>query len=48
MFNVFGDLFDLNNDGHIDPAEQTIEFMMIDDMTDEDDESEDDADDDID
>ena len=47
MFNVFGDLFDLNNDGHIDPAEQTIEFM-IDDMTDEDDESEDDADDDID
>ena len=39
---IFGDVFDLNNDGNLDAFEQGMEFMLLDELTqDESDVSED-------
>ena len=27
---IFGDMFDLNHDGNIDPSEEAMEFMLLD------------------
>ena len=37
---IFGDLFDLNNDGNIDCLEQGFEFMLLNDLMNEEDEDE--------
>ena len=29
---IFGDMFDLNNDGNLDTFEQGLEFMFIDEL----------------
>ena len=29
---IFGDMFDLNNDGNLDVIEQGLEFMFIDEL----------------
>ena len=29
---IFGDMFDLNNDGNLDAFEQGLEFMFIDEL----------------
>ena len=34
---IFGDLFDLNNDGNIDCLEQGLEFMLLEELTSDDD-----------
>ena len=34
---IFGDLFDLNNDGNLDALEQGLEFMFLDELTSDDD-----------
>ena len=28
--DIFGDMFDLNHDGNIDPSEEAMEFMLLD------------------
>ena len=33
---IFGDFFDLNNDGNIDCLEQGLEFMLLDELTSDD------------
>jgi hypothetical protein len=30
---IFGDVFDLNNDGNLDSFEQGLEFMFLDELT---------------
>lgn len=30
--SIFGDMFDLNNDGNFDAFEQTLEFMFLDEL----------------
>ena len=30
---IFGDMFDLNNDGNLDVFEQGLEFMFLDELT---------------
>ena len=35
---IFGDLFDLNGDGNLDCFEQGLEFMLLDELTKEDEE----------
>lgn len=30
---IFGDVFDLNNDGNLDAFEHTMEFMFLDELT---------------
>ena len=30
---IFGDMFDLNNDGNLDAFEQGLEFMFLDELT---------------
>ena len=42
MFGVFDEFFDLNNDGSLDPSEQAIELMVLDDLMNDEDESEED------
>ena len=43
MFNQFDEIFDTNGDGMLNPAEQTLEFLAIDElMNDEDDDPQDD------
>ena len=32
---LFGDLFDLNRDGKLDPVEQGMEFMLLDELMNE-------------
>jgi hypothetical protein len=41
----FGDLFDFNHDGELDPMERAMDFMAFEEMTSEDDDDEDDLDD---
>ncbi len=36
MTGIFGNLFDLNGDGKLDLAEQEMEFLVFDHLTDED------------
>ncbi len=36
MTGIFGNLFDLNGDGKLDLAEQEMEFLLFDHLTDED------------
>ena len=31
--DIFGDMFDLNNDGNLDAFEQSLEFMFLDELT---------------
>lgn len=31
--SIFGDMFDLNNDGNLDPFEQGLEFVFLDELT---------------
>ncbi|MBO5462716.1 MAG: hypothetical protein J6A49_05320 [Clostridia bacterium] len=31
--SIFGDMFDLNNDGNLDVFEQGLEFMFLDELT---------------
>lgn len=33
---IFGDMFDLNNDGNLDALEQGLEFMLLDDLASDD------------
>ena len=35
---IFGDLFDFNGDGNLDCFEQGLEFMLLDELTKEDEE----------
>lgn len=42
---IFGDLFDLNNDGNMDMFESGLEFMVLDELTKEDSDSDDESDD---
>ena len=30
---IFGDMFDLNNDGNLDPFEQGLEFMFLNELS---------------
>lgn len=30
---IFGEIFDLNNDGNLDVFEQSLEFMFLDELT---------------
>ena len=30
---IFGDMFDMNNDGNLDAFEQSLEFMFLDQLT---------------
>lgn len=30
---IFGEIFDLNNDGNLDAFEQGLEFMLLDELT---------------
>ena len=39
MKGLFGNLFDFNRNGKIDPAEQAIEFAVLDEMTQEEEEA---------
>ncbi len=34
MNGIFGDMFDLNNDGNLDAFEQGLEFMFLDELMD--------------
>ena len=36
---IFGGMFDLNGDGKLDPFEQTLEFMAISELMEEDEDS---------
>ena len=40
MKGIFGNLFDLNRNGKIDPAEQAIEFAVLDEMMEEEEQEE--------
>lgn len=33
---IFGDLFDFNGDGNLDALEQGLEFMLLDELTNDD------------
>ncbi len=37
---IFGDMFDLNHDGNIDPSEEAMEFMLLDHLMKEEDHEE--------
>ena len=37
MFGIFGNLFDLNRDGKLDPTEQAMEFAVLQQIIDEED-----------
>ena len=37
MFDIFGDLFDFNRDGKLDPTEQAMEFAVLQQIIDEED-----------
>ena len=41
---IFGGLFDLDGDGKLDPFEQTLEFMAISELMEEDEDSDSDDD----
>ncbi|MBQ0098165.1 MAG: hypothetical protein KBS62_04450 [Oscillospiraceae bacterium] len=38
---IFGDMFDFNGDGHLDYGEQTLEFMFLEELINEDEGGED-------
>ena len=43
MKGIFGNLFDFNRNGKIDPAEQAIEFAVLDEMMEEEEQEEEEA-----
>ena len=42
---IFGDLFDFNGDGNLDYFEQGLEFMLLDELTSDDEDDDFDSDD---
>jgi hypothetical protein len=41
---IFGDLFDFNGDGNLDALEQGLEFMLLDELTSDDEDDDFDSD----